>query len=74
MRYRCLECEDPCVLEIAMKATVLPDCCPWGEHENPAWAEWEESQQENEADCEHIYHRATAAHVTCLKCGNLVAF
>ena len=35
MKYRYLGCEDPCVLEIAMKANILPDCCPWGEYEAP---------------------------------------
>jgi hypothetical protein len=29
-KYRCLQCEDPCVLDIAMEAVCAPRCCPFG--------------------------------------------
>lgn len=29
-KYRCMQCEDPCVLEIAMEATTVPKGCPFG--------------------------------------------
>lgn len=36
-KYRCQQCEDPCVLEIAARASTPPEDCPWG-----GFSEWEE--------------------------------
>lgn len=54
MKYRCLQCEDPCVLEIAMKADFTPSWCPWGfvlGDNNAKWEEWPEEEQPRVCDC-----------------------
>lgn len=45
MKYRCLGCEDPCVVEIAMKADRMPTQCLWGDHERPQWEEWKDADR-----------------------------
>lgn len=46
-KYRCLGCEDPCVLEIAMAADQLPHNCPW--QGNVKWELWQAAQEQPNA-------------------------
>ena len=47
MKYICFDCDDPCVLEIAMDADRIPDTCPWDlicdRGKRTAWKKMEEN-------------------------------